>query len=79
MIIIMYLNILIISYFILLVPTCITGTTAEPSLIKRCWDKNLKSIQISHWKEGIDLHQVDSFFIDQGLVVQKVDNAIQWI
>ena len=25
------------------------------------------------------MHQVDSFFIDQGLVVQKIDNAIQWI
>ena len=58
---------------------CITGKTAEPSLIKRSWDKNLESIQISHWKEGIDLHQVDFFFIDEGLVVQKVDNAIQWI
>ena len=26
----------------------------------------------------LDLHQVVSLFIDQGLVVQKVDNTIQW-
>ena len=57
-----------------------TGTTAEPSLIKRSWDLNLALPPlISHRNEVINLHQVFFSVIDQGLVVQKVDKAIQLI